>query len=357
MLINTSPTWGGGEQWFLWAAEALAGLAHDVTLLASKGSELASRAANRPLRLLFAPAWFIPLRKRFRERRPDIVVCNTGGETRRAVLARGGRQAPKIVLRRGLCKPLHAGFFQSLLYRRVDGFMCNSQATAGLLREGLPWLPEEKVAVMYNPVPALREPAAEDVASWRRRIGAAEGDLVVLSVGRLAAEKGHVILVRAMAELLKDRPNARLAIAGEGPERSGIEQAARELQIADRVILCGFVRDLAPLYRLADMAVQPSLPGYESFSNAALEELSFGLPVIASTAGGFAELIRDGEDGLLVPQGQVGPLAGAMRRLAGDRELRLRLGGAAKAKVSTLYCPARKAAELAAYLARVIGRA
>ena len=357
MLVNTRPDWGGGEHWFLWAAEAIAGLAHDVTLIATRASGLASRSASGPLRVLFASRslpLFLSLRKSFRETRPDIVLCNTGGETHAAVIARGRRPTPKVIFRRGLCKQVHANFIQSLLYRGVNGFICNSLATASLLRESLPWLPAEEPTVLYNPAHILRDPAPEDVASCRRRIGVSEGDLVILNVGRLAPEKGQVILVRAFGELLKQQPNARLIIAGEGPLHSRIERAARDINIADKVVLCGFVRDVAPLYRLADMVVQPSLPGHESFSNSALEALSFGLPVIASTAGGFAELIRDGEDGLLVPHGQVEPLAEAMARLASDRQLRLDIGRAAKAKVARLYSPTQKAAELEAYLAQVL---
>jgi glycosyltransferase involved in cell wall biosynthesis len=177
---------------------------------------------------------------------------------------------------------------------------------------------------------------------------------VVLSVGRLDEDKGHVFLVRALQRVLEDVPGVRLIIAGEGPERKNLEETARELQIDERIRLCGFVRNPAPLYELADVAVFPSLPGYESFCNAALEAMSFGLPVVATGCGGFPELIADGESGLLVPCGDAERIAEALLRLDRDEELRNRIGGAGRAVVMREFSPESRTEELESFLMRIL---
>ena len=247
--------------------------------------------------------------------------------------------------------------FHRWFYRRTDAFLCNSRATLDLVKNSAPDLAESRIKVMYNPAPP-QEPAGEDeIAAWRRRLLLKPGELLVLSVGRLAPEKGHRYLLEAFRILLRTHAASRLVIAGGGAELENLEFVASELGISERVSLPGFVVALTPLYRLADMVVQPSLPGYESFSNAALEALSHGLPIIATTAGGFPELIEQGKDGLLVPHSDVNALAHAMIRLADSKQLRSNLGSAAKRKIQADFAPEKKAGELEHYLCAFSGSA
>jgi glycosyltransferase involved in cell wall biosynthesis len=287
----------------------------------------------------------------FRDRDTDAVLCNGGGDARSCVRARKGSARPKVILRRGLCKPLGSGPVKASFYRRMDGVFCNSRRTADLLGESHPWLQGRAPEVLYNPVPPLSTPDPADVDRVREELSLSPDDFIVLSVGRLDPDKGHVFLVRAFVSLREEFPNARLVIAGEGPERPALEE---EISGSDRATLAGFVADPAPLYAAADVMVMPSLPGYESFSNAALEAMSFGLPLVATTCGGFPELVTDGKNGILAEPGDADGIAAGLKRLAADADLRETMGAAGRKLVLGEFAPEKKAAELETYLNRIL---
>ncbi len=326
---------------------------HESTVVAAGGSELAGRSSARGLRLETVGRWpmlFTQLRKIFKRIKPDVVLCNTGREARAAVTARGRLAKPRIVFRRGLCRDIASGPVRGWFYRRVDGFICNSRAAAQILERSHTWITEENMTVMYNPVPAIDRPTPEEADAWRGRFDITAHDFVVISVGRLDPDKGHVFLLQAFKTVLEREPTALLLIAGGGPERARLESAADRLGIGERVRFCGFVRDLGSLYAVADVMAQPSLPGYESFSNAALEALSFGLPLVATSVGGFPELISDGENGLLVPAADAGEMASAILRLVEDQPLRAGLAAAGRERALREFDPEQKAGELEDYL-------
>lgn len=162
----------------------------------------------------------------------------------------------------------------------------------------------------------------------------AAGDWVIGTVGRLDPVKGTVLLVRAFAEVLRRRPaaraSARLAIVGDGPERSAVERVIVEEGVADRVWLSGARSDVPALMRAFDCFVLPSLG--EGISNTILEAMASGLPVIATRVGGNAELVREGMTGELVAPGDPAAIAEALVRLHDDRALARRFGEAARAR-------------------------
>ncbi|MFC1672017.1 glycosyltransferase [Planctomycetota bacterium] len=350
-LINTQERWAGGERWFLWAASAMKERGHGVLLAAADGSALAQKASTSGIAVEFVGGLRArSLRRIFSQHKPDIVLCNGGGEARSAVRARRGAQAPKIVLRRGLCRDLGSGPVKTHFYRRLDGIFCNSEKTADVLKEAHPWLGDRDVTVMYNPVPSLQAADSEAAAQQRRGLAAEDNEVVILSVGRLDEDKGHVFLLEAFHEVLQAFPHTRLIIVGEGPEHSGLEEKVGELGLEDKVVLFGFTEQPSFFYRIADIFVMPSLPGYESFSNAALEAMSFGLPIVATTCGGFPELVDEGRDGLLVPPGDAQALAAALQRLVDDEGARGSMGDAARERVMRDFAPGQKAEELESYL-------
>jgi glycosyltransferase involved in cell wall biosynthesis len=161
----------------------------------------------------------------------------------------------------------------------------------------------------------------------------------VLFVGRLASNKGLVELLPAFAPLAREDPEAHLVLVGEdGGMRATVEHRVRGLGLEDRVHLLGHVADealLAAAYRDAALTVLPS--EYEAFGLVLLESLAQGTPVVASRVGGIPEFIEDGRSGLLVPPGEVAPLAEALRRLWSDSSLARRLGHHGRTEVVPRY--------------------
>jgi len=153
----------------------------------------------------------------------------------------------------------------------------------------------------------------------------------ILGIGRHVHQKGFDVLLEAFAAA--GLGSHDLLLAGDGPEHKDLEQLAQKLLIDERVHFLGRAdRPTAvALFHGCDFFVLPSRQ--EPLGIVNLEAMAAGKPVVASRTGGVPEIVVDGETGLLLPPGEVAPLAGALRRLAGDRALRERLGTGGKDRV------------------------
>ena len=163
----------------------------------------------------------------------------------------------------------------------------------------------------------------------------------LLAVGRLDRYKGVIELLKAARILIDEGIRIRVRLAGEGPQREALEEAAREMGIQDNVDFLGWVPlfpDLQQEYRSTDVFVLPSYT--EGFPKVVLEAMCNGVPVVATRVGSLADIVRDGRNGLLVePRNPVG-LAGAIRRLLAEEKLRQEIGsgGLATARKFTMKC-------------------
>jgi glycosyltransferase involved in cell wall biosynthesis len=155
------------------------------------------------------------------------------------------------------------------------------------------------------------------------------GDRLVLSVGRLVYYKGFEYLIRAMAQV-----RGKLLIIGEGPLRGKLQALAARLGLEDRVVFAGNIPDkLAPYYHAADVFALASVARSEAFGIVQIEAMAAGLPVVnTSLDSGVPYVSLHEQTGLTVPPADPDALAQALNRLLDDRELRLRLGGAARVR-------------------------
>ena len=200
----------------------------------------------------------------------------------------------------------------------------------------LPWarrvmLGRACVHAIPNPLRSMRSvvPASTDAPG-------VPSEPMVVALGRLWEEKGYDLLIRAFARVASEFPRWTLTIIGEGPERESLTALARMLKIADRLSLPGWMP--VPEEILARAAIFVMSSRYEGFSNAMLEAMGAGLPVISTACGGSEEMITQGTNGLVVPVDDVEQLADAMRRLMHDDALRQRMGRSALA-ASQHYAP------------------
>jgi glycosyltransferase involved in cell wall biosynthesis len=169
----------------------------------------------------------------------------------------------------------------------------------------------------------------------RRELGARSDDLLVLSMARLAKDKGLNYLVQAAAILACAAHRVRIVIAGDGLERERLQQLATNLNVTDRVTFAGFREDVGDLLAACDMVALPSLR--EGLSIALLEAMAAGKPIIASSIGSQKEVASRAEMALLVRPADVLSLSEAILRLAADPALRARLGRNARAVYETYY--------------------
>jgi glycosyltransferase involved in cell wall biosynthesis len=155
------------------------------------------------------------------------------------------------------------------------------------------------------------------------------------AAGRLTRQKALGDALAAVARV----DGVRLVLAGDGPERASLESRSRDLGLDGRVRFLGARprEDVLRLFRAADAALLTS--AWENLPHGVLEALAVGTPVIATAVGGVPEVVREGENGLLVSPGDVGALAEAIRRLATDDALRGALADAAADSVAELAEP------------------
>ena len=332
-VLNSIRAYGGGEKWVLRASHGLRERGEEVTLFPVPGSELERRGREANLGVVptryphdLSPSGVLGLYRGLRALKPEVVVaCNERAVRLGSIALRlpGLRQVP-LVYRNGL-----EGSFKNKAYnRRVAGpriarYAVNAEALREEYRR-FGWVPMERVRVIYNGVDPVPVEQA-DPSGVREELGAAPDEVVVLAAARLVPEKGHEFLLRALAAV---RPERRpvLWIAGDGPEERVLEATITGLELDHRAHLLGFRADVPRLLRAADLLCHPSRR--EGAPNIVLEAMAAGLPVVAVDASGTAELVRDGETGLLSPPDDVIRLRDNLERVAADPELRRRLGAA-----------------------------
>jgi phosphatidylinositol alpha-1,6-mannosyltransferase len=207
-----------------------------------------------------------------------------------------------------------------------------------------------------------RPPAGRVDAALLERAGT---DFLLI-VGRMAATeryKGHYLLLEALTRLAAQRQRSpaaaasppRLIVAGDGDDRPRLEELARQLGLAGQVLFTGFVSEatLAELYRRAAVFVMPSRG--EGFGMVYLEAMRAGKPCVAARETAAAEVVADGETGLLVDALDAGELAAALARLLAAPELARALGEAGRRRFEQVFTPRRFRERLWPVLDRLVG--
>ena len=162
-------------------------------------------------------------------------------------------------------------------------------------------LPPDRIRVVLNgaPLEEFRLPPAERIQVERARLGLRRGEPVVGTVGRLDAQKGITYFLRAAALVLRHRPDVRFVIAGDGHLLAQHQEEARALGIADRTVIAGFCEDVPLVQSVLDVQVFASL--WEGTPLTVFEAMAMRRPIVSTTVDGLGEVLRHGENALLVP--------------------------------------------------------
>lgn len=202
------------------------------------------------------------------------------------------------------------------LIRRAAGFRVVSERIARSL-VGL-GIPRSRIIVA---------PIASDPCSHTSKYGSDDTSVVFLTVTRLAKEKNPALAVRVFEKIRATVPDARLIVVGDGPLRPTMPQV-------EGVQYVGWATDPDEWYHRADVFLMTS--NAEGWGRTAADAIAHGLPVVTTDVGLAGELVRDGENGLVVPVGDEEAFADAMRRIGSDSALRARLSeGARQTKIPT----------------------
>ncbi|MBR7839201.1 glycosyltransferase family 4 protein [Actinospica durhamensis] len=276
-----------------------------------------------PVDLRRHPARIRGLRRRLLTERPDVVHAHGFKAAVAVNLALAGvrrSRAPRRVVT--LHNAVGARLVETLAVRPADVVL---GASADLVERARALGARESAFV---PVPAPQlPPPSRSKPELRAEFGLDEDELLLLSVGRLAAQKSMSVLLDAV-ELL-EKPPVHLVIAGDGPEHDALAAriAARRLPVT----LLGQRTDVADLLAAADVFVLASR--WEARALVVQEALRAGVPVVATAVGGLPELV--GDAAVLVPWNDARALAEAVRALAADPRERERLAAAGRARAAT----------------------
>jgi glycosyltransferase involved in cell wall biosynthesis len=196
-----------------------------------------------------------------------------------------------------------------------------------LLRQGL--AAGRIVLIPYGFDSGRYEPPSDEELAALRSTLALEGRFVVACFGRLEPQKGQQFLIEAAVRLRRLVPTILVLLVGEGPGRAALEDQIRKRGLEDHVRLTGWRRDVLPLMACAHVVAQPTLQ--EAFSQVMAEALWMGRALVITPVGGVADIIRNGENGVVVPFGDEEALATTIHELARDESRRRSLGRSGRA--------------------------
>ena len=185
-------------------------------------------------------------------------------------------------------------------------------------------IPTERVRTIYNGL---------DLASWGPRLPDSRpgGSIRITTVGNIRHVKGHDVLIRAAAIVLKEYPEVSFKVVGEVLEEQyfrSLERLIAEYQLADKFVFAGGSASIREHLIESDIFVLPSRS--EGFSNAIVEAMAAALPVVATDVGGNAEAVSPGVSGFLVPSEDPQALASALMRLIAESRMREKMGRAGR---------------------------
>lgn len=224
---------------------------------------------------------------------------------------------------------------QASSWRFFDRVFCVSENYRRVARRA--GVAEQKLVLVPNGIMASYHVAngAEARAAARRRLGLADEQVAVAIIGRLGIEKGHEYFLRGAANVLRSHSTARFLIIGEGAERENIESLAEQLNILPYVKLLGHRDDMPEIYPAIDVLAITSLR--EGLPNVLLEAMLHAIPAVAMAVGGIPDVVRHGDDGLLVPPRDIARYSEALARFVGNPALRRAMGERARQKVVQDY--------------------
>jgi glycosyltransferase involved in cell wall biosynthesis len=314
-----------------------------------------------PFGLAAAAAAVAPLAWRLRALASSAAIVHTNGNKAHVLGAASAGGARLVWHVRDFWG---GGFFERTIARvgnaRADAILANSQAVRDHL-VGL-GLRDTAVHAVPNGIDAVRFAPEGERAGVRSELGWAPDAPLVGIVGMLARWKGQDVLLRAFADVLRQRPAARCLIVGDeiyvtrGQTGFGDElrRLAAQLGIAHAVGFTGYRKDVPALLRALDLVVHASVEP-EPFGRVVAEAMACARPVIAADAGGVPEVTgADGDAAVLVRPGDVAALAAQIDRLLGDRAAADRLGAAGRRRVVEMFPVSRHVDQVQAIYERLL---
>jgi len=357
--IDTARGWRGGQSQVLYLVQGLRAIGHRAALVAHPEGELLRRMSEGHDLIPIAARGEVDLSAAWRLSRvikrlaPDVIHAHEPhavamASTALSILSQAPR--PLLLASRRIVSPVAKNSFSRWKYSQIDCFIANSVAIRErLAAEGIP---RGKVTIVHEGVDVeriIRMPAANVHAEFYLPTHAP----VVGNVAALVPHKGHHHLIEAAALVIREVPDARFVIVGDGELREMLERQIRDKHLERHIFLAGFRADARELTKGFDIFALSSI--VEGMCAALIDAMAASKPAVATDAGAVSEVMVDGDTGFLVPPRDHVEMAARLVTLLKDAGLRSRMGGAALARVREMFTVARMVEETAAVYARLAG--
>jgi L-malate glycosyltransferase len=339
--IDTAKTWRGGQRQVLLTVLGLRERGHRTVLVAHPEGELATRASEGHDLIRLAPRAEVDLHagwklsRILKDLKPDIVHAHDPHAVALASLALSfltSGHCPPLVASRRVAFHLKGHAFSRWKYHHVDCFIAASNAINQMLvGDGID---PARVVTVYEGID-LHRIQAEPAVNIHAEFWLPTHAPVVGAVAALTQEKGHKYLIDAAALVVRDVPDARFVILGEGELRPSLERHIKDLHLDKHVVMPGFRADILSFIKSFDVFVMSSL--FEGLGTSLLDAMALSKPTVATDTGGIPEVVSHGETGLLVPTRDAKALAAAISTLLKDPDRRTRMGHAGLERVRRLF--------------------
>jgi L-malate glycosyltransferase len=359
--IDTARTWRGGQGQVKYTVMGLRAAGRRATLVAHPEGELLRRMSEGLDLVPLAPRNEVDLAAAWRLSRvlkrllPDVVHAHDPHAVAMAATAlsiAAPRPRPPLVASRRIEFRIAHNSFSRWKYSQVDCFIAISRAVADrLVADGIP---RRRVVVVNEGVDVER--------IVRLSAGNVHAELylpthapVVGNVGALVEQKGQHHLIEAAALVVREVPDARFVILGEGELRPALEDQIKRRHLERHVFLAGFRADVLELTKAFDVFVVSSL--HEGMCTALVDAMAASRAAVGTSVGGVPEVMADGETGFLVPPRDHVAMARRIVMLLKDASLRARMGDAALDRARARFTVERMVSETEAVYERLVGTA
>lgn len=264
--------------------------------------------------------------------KPDLVHLHSrrGADVLGGIAARWA--GVPVVLSRRVDNP-EPWLWAGLKYQLYNRVICISDAIKQVLSKA--GIHENKLITVRSAVSPQDYLTKCNPMKLHDTFGLSSEDMLIGVIAQLIPRKGHRYLLEAMTGLISQYPSIKLIVFGKGKELQNLQDIARKLNIQPHVIFAGFWDDVADFIPCLDLVVHPAL--IEGLGIALLQAAGSGVPVVAVDSGGMKESVEHGVTGLLVKPANAKALFEAIDQLLSDRELRLRMGEAGRARIERSF--------------------
>ena len=358
--IDTAQSWRGGQNQVLLTARGMKARGHRVVVVCHPDGELRRRLGTEIEAIPLVPrnevdlpaAW--RLSRALKELQPDIVHAHDPHGVAMAAAALSiGAPAPRppLVAARRVDFHLKGNSFSKWKYRQVACFITASHAIREMLVED--GVPADRVVTVHEGVNIERIERVEP-ANIREEYWFPAHSLIVGNIAALVPHKGQKYLLDAAADVVREMPDARFLILGEGELRHELEQQVKHLRLSQHVMLAGFRQDVLAALKALDLFVMSSVT--EGLGTSLLDAMAARRPIVGTYAGGIPEVVVDGKTGLLVPPRDGRALGQAILTLLRDPERRERMADAGYRRVCAEFSVDRMVDETLAVYDRLANK-